>query len=164
MVYQGIVKRLVYQLKYAPYLKQAGETIGELMNEGLAQNEGFFNFASKYNPMVVPIPLHKARERKRGYNHAEIIALYVAQYFKLKIDTKVLVRIKNTKPQFKLNKRERHENIENAFSIPRNAEISNAIILVDDITTSFSTLKEAAKILKRAGARKVLGVTFAREI
>lgn len=168
VVYKGVIKRIIYQFKYAPYLKTVGETIGQIMNEGLAQNESFYNFVSKQRPVIVPIPLHKDRERRRGYNHAEIIASYVAQYFNLLIDTSLLVRTKNTRPQYKLNKKQRAENITGAFKIRESAswrtKVPKSVIIIDDITTSFATLKEAAKILKRAGARKVLGVTFAREI
>jgi ComF family protein len=164
VVYRGVVKKLIYQLKYAPYVSALGEAIGEIMNEGLVQNESFYDFFTKNHPVIIPVPLYKDRERKRGYNHAEKIASYVAQYFKLPIETGLLVRIKNTRPQYKLSKKERIDNIRDAFYVPKNLNLPKSAILIDDITTSFSTLKEAAKALKRKGSKRVLGVTFAREI
>ncbi len=168
VLYKGVVKKIIYQLKYAPYLKAVGEIISEIMSEGLSQNESFYHFVDQFKPVIIPIPLHKNRERRRGYNHAEIIASYVAQYFKLPIQNDILARVKNTKPQFKLNKKERINNLSGAFrirgSVGWRTKISESVIIVDDITTSFATLKEAAKVLKRAGSKRVLGVTFAKEL
>ncbi len=134
------------------------------MGEGLSENESFYNFIERFRPVVVPIPLSANRLRERGYNHAELIVLHVAQYFKLKMARDVLIRVKNTKPQYKLNKEERRKNIEGAFGISKTVKVPSSVILIDDIATSFATLKEAAKVLKRSGAKKVLGVTFAREV
>ena len=84
VVYNGVVKKLIRQFKYKPYVSKLSEIISEIMNEGLAQNESFYNFVSKYNPTIIPIPLSNRRLRERGYNHAEIIATHVAKYFNLK--------------------------------------------------------------------------------
>ncbi len=164
VVYSSIIKKLIYQFKYKPYLSKLTETIGELMVEGLSENESFYKFFEQFRPVVIPIPLSANRLRERGYNHAELLASHVAQYFKLKMARDVLIRIKNTKPQFKLNKEERIRNIEGAFEVTNKTKLPSSIILIDDIATSFATLKEAAKILKRNGSKKVLGVTFAREV
>lgn len=166
VIYNGIVKKLIYQFKYSPNLSKLASTIGEIMIEGLAQNESFYGFIERYKPVLVPIPLSTKRMRERGYNHAELLTSYVAQYFDLKIKTKILVRIKDTKAQYKLNKAQRIENISGAFAVSdkyNKENIPENIILVDDITTSFTTLKEATKILKKAGVKRVLGVTFAKE-
>ncbi len=164
VVYQGVAKRLLAQFKYDPHLHKLDKTMGELMCEDLSQNESFYNFL-RLNPILIPIPLSPKRQRARGYNHAELLGSYVAQYFSLKINTKLLVRVKDTKPQYKLGRKERFENIRDAFDIiGKKSPVPEAIILVDDLATTFSTLKEATKILKRAGAKKVIGITFAREL
>ena len=168
VVYNGVVKKLIRQFKYKPYVSKLSEIISEIMNEGLAQNESFYNFVSKYNPTIIPIPLSNRRLRERGYNHAEIIATHVAKYFNLKMDSRILVRIKDTKPQYKLNKRERLENIQGAFGIRESAswrtKVPKSVVIIDDLATSLATLKEAAKVLKHNGSKNILGVTFAREI
>jgi ComF family protein len=161
--YGPIIRKIIYQFKYRPHLSKLASIVGEIMVEGLSQNESFYVFVDKFKPVVVPIPLNEKRLRERGYNHAELLASHVAQYFKLKLVRDLMVRTKNTKPQYKLSKEERARNIRGAFDVSKNAKIPGAIILVDDIATSFATLKEAAKILKRKGAKRVLGVTFARE-
>lgn len=164
VVYNGVARKLIRQFKYKPHVSKLSEIISEIMNEGLAQNEGLYNFVEQFEPVIIPIPLSPGRLRERGYNHAEIIGNHVAKYFHLKMEPKILIRIKDTRPQYKLNKRERLENVQGAFGIAKNAKIPNSAILIDDVATTFATLKEAAKVLKSAGAKRVLGVTFAREI
>ena len=164
VVYNSITRKLIKQFKYRPYVSRLSEIIGEVINEGLSQNEGFYNFIQRLEPVIVPIPLSSGRLRERGYNHAEKIASQVAKNFELKIEPRILVRIKETKPQFKLSKKERLENIRGAFGIRENQQVSNSVVLIDDVATTYATLKEAAKVLKSAGAKRVLGVTFAREI
>ena len=162
--YNLIIKKLIHQFKYKPNLSKLSEVIGELMADFLSQNEAFINFLDKYNPVFIPIPLSAKRFRERGYNHAELISYYVAQYFNRPMDTKMLVRVKDTKPQYKLKKEDRRKNIEGAFKIGENQIVPGSIILIDDIATTYATLKEAARVLKKAGAKRVLGVTFARDI
>ena len=164
VVYSSVARKLIRQFKYKPHVSKLSETIGEIMNEGLAQNEGFYNFVEQFEPVIIPIPLSLRRLRERGYNHAEIIASHVAKYFHLAISNKLLVRVKDTKPQYKLNKCERLENVQGAFGIAKNAKIPKSVILVDDVATTFATLKEAAKVLKQRGSKRVLGLTFAREV
>lgn len=167
-VYNNLTKKLIYQFKYSPHLSKLAAIIADLMIEGLIQNEIFYKFLEDNNPVIIPIPLSKKRFKERGYNHAELLASCVAQYFKIKISKRTLVRIKETKPQYKLNREERIKNMKNAFGIlnlpTAKSQMPKAVILVDDITTSFTTLKESAKILKLKGAKKVIGLTFAREL
>lgn len=162
--YNGVTRKLIRQFKYKPHVSRLSEIIGEIMNEGLAQNESFYQFIQQFKPVIVPIPLSSKRLRERGYNHAEIIGRHVAKYFNLVMSNKLLVRIKDTKPQYRLSRKERFENIRGAFDIIREQRIPDSIILIDDLATSLATLKEAAKVLKRNGSKRVLGVTFAREI
>ncbi|HVZ67523.1 MAG TPA: ComF family protein [Patescibacteria group bacterium] len=172
--YNNIVKKLIFRLKYPPYIKALAVIISKVLIEGLIQNESFYKFLEEYNPVIIPIPLSEKRLRTRGYNHAELIGYYVAQYFGLKLNTDLLQRIKDTKPQYKLNKIERFENLKNAFEITniykksKNLSVAKripeSVILIDDIATSFATLKAASSVLKKNGVKRVLGVTFAREI
>jgi competence protein ComFC len=163
VIYGNVIKKLIYQYKYKPNLKGLSNVIGKLMVEGLSQNEGFYLFLEKNTPTIIPIPLSKKKQRERGYNHAVLIGAYVAQYCKLSLKLDILVRLRDTKPQYKLNKDQRIKNIKGAFGIKPGTKIPSSIILVDDIATTYSTLREATKILKRNGARKVFGVTFAKE-
>lgn len=141
------------------------DTIGRLFEEQLLQNEVFYGLAKK-NPLILPVPLHKMREQRRGYNHAALLAYYVAQCFSLEYREGVLIRIKNTKPHFGLKKEARMLNVKNAFginsSLQRKIE-DKGVLLIDDLATTCSTLRECARVLKRHGACFVWGATFARE-
>ncbi len=165
VVYAGVIKRLVYQYKYAPYVSDLKDDIGKLMCESLEQNE-IFHMVLNDNPLLVPVPLHQRRLSARGYNHALLLCSYVAQYFELKTVDDLIVRNRATKPQFKLSKKQRYSNVKNAFSVTEKQHIAIAgktIVLVDDVATTCSTLSEVAKVLKRQGAKEVWGVVFARE-
>lgn len=105
--------------------------------------------------IVTPIPLHWQRQMWRGFNQsALIIPPNITQ-------NKVLKRVKKTQQQARLDKSDRFINLKQAF-ICTDSVANQDIILVDDVSTSGQTLEEAARTLKQAGARKVIGVTFAR--
>lgn len=166
VVYKGVVKRLIFSLKFKPYVSDLKLTCGRLFSETISQNE-LFSRVLLQQPIVIPIPLSLEKLKKRGYNQAEFLGEYISDKFKLGIRTKILKRNKATIPQFKLNKLQRFRNVENAFSLDfRKKEIikGSLILLIDDLSTSCATLRECAKVLKRNGAKKVYGVTFAREI
>jgi len=162
VAYKGIVKKLIYNFKYKPYLADLKKSLVELFYESLIQNE-IFQKAYKSLPILVPIPLYKERLRQRGYNHAQLLAEGLAKKFNLEL-IDALQRVKTTKSQFGLKLEDRKENLKNAFILNPEYKIRNAnIFLVDDILTTGSTLLEAAKILKRNGAKKVWGVVLARD-
>lgn len=112
---------------------------------------------------VVYIPMTKEDEKKRGYNQTKLIANEV--HYLLDIPcVNALSKIKETKSQKSLGEKERLSNMEGAFSI-RNSKIdvnNKCILIIDDLCTTGSTLSEAAKILKEAGAKKVIAATFAK--
>ncbi len=164
VVYKGVVKKLVFRFKYPPYLHDLHGIVGKIFIEMISQNEQFMRLLPQH-PIVMPIPLSSARFKKRGYNQAELLSKSLAKEFHLEINT-YLIRITNTKPQFTLNKVSRFKNVKDAFKFKGDKKVlTNAtVLLVDDLATSCATLRECAKVLKRAGAREVYGVTFAREI
>lgn len=163
IAYKGIVKKLIYNFKYKPFLSDLNKTLVELFYESIIQNEIFQKvYASK--PILVPIPLHSQRLRKRGYNHAKLLAEGLSKKLDLKV-LEILERTKDTKSQFGLKLDDRKKNLKNAFSILPNTSITrhHNILLVDDILTTGSTLLEAARILKKNGVKKVWGLTLARD-
>jgi competence protein ComFC len=162
IAYKGIVKKLIYNFKYKPYLADLKKSLVELFYESVIQQETFQK-AFKFNPILVPIPLHVKRLKKRGYNHAELLAKGLSGKFNLKMRN-VLQRTKETKSQFGLKLKDRRENLKNAFILNPECKIASAnVFLIDDILTTGSTLFEAAKILKKSGARKVWGLVLARD-
>lgn len=108
--------------------------------------------------LIVPMPLYKTRERMRGYNQSELLAKELFPGQKI---VKALLRIKNTRPQAKLQNESRFINIKGAFEAERKFN-GETIILVDDVYTTGATMNEAARILKDAGAGDIWGFVIAR--
>ena len=115
-------------------------------------------------PIILPVPLHRRRLNWRGFNQAEIITKELCSILACNFYTEVIERTKDTKTQADIEeKRKRLENIKTAFRVTDAEIIKNrVVILVDDICTSGATLNECARVLKEAGARKVIGLVFAR--
>lgn len=163
LVYKGAVKKLVYFFKYPPYLTDMRQQLVDLLYEGIIQKEQFVSLMQE--PAVfVPIPLYQAKLRKRGYNQAQILAAGLARRFDLPV-ANCLKRVKQTKTQVGFSKEERQRNIAGAFVVKDDlSELVKAnahVFLVDDVVTSGATLREAARVLKRAGIVKVWGIALA---
>ena len=170
--YNKTAQKLIYNFKYKPYVSDLKNFLTDLFYEALIQNENFSRvagsrFAGQNNNWVfVPIPLHSSKLRARGYNQAKILADELGKRFNFKV-LDLLKRIKNTGSQYGLKLKERRKNIKGAFEIDQKLKIkdqkSTNVFLVDDILTSGSTLLEAANVLKRGGAKRVIGLTLARD-
>ena len=117
----------------------------------------------KQSVLLCPIPLHKARLRWRGFNQAQVLCEHLAQELDLKI-ANALIREKNTRTQKDLKKEERLKNVSDAFVLNKGSDIKNKyILLLDDVATTGATLQQAAKVLKRNGAKSVVCLTVARD-
>ncbi len=107
--------------------------------------------------MLVPVPLYPSREKYRGYNQAALFAKQLADLLDLPVREDILFRIKKRKPQAKLKFEKRAENIRGVFTVAKEVENGERVILVDDVVTSGATAREARKELEKAGY-KVCGV------
>jgi ComF family protein len=123
--------------------------LGDIMKDCL-EREAFTG------DLVIPVPLHRSRERRRGFNQAELLA----KRLRRPMSTRLLRRRKNTASQTGLTRNERKRNLSGAFEVLGN--VSGSVILVDDVYTTGSTMNEIAKTLKRAGAERVEVLTAAR--
>ena len=115
--------------------------------------------------VLIPVPLHKERLRYRGFNQAELIAYASAAAYGQSISVLTpLSRIKKTSQQAKLNRKERHLNLREAFAVSEdiNGLAGNVCFLVDDVCTTGATLDSCAKALKTKGVKKVYGLVVAR--
>ena len=111
---------------------------------------------------IVPVPLHPARERERGFNQAEILAQLLARRAGLPVRP-LLQRIRYTTTQTQFDRAQRIENLAGAFRLRRGVDVQGCrVLLVDDVLTTGSTLSECADVLKRAGALTVHAATAAR--
>jgi ComF family protein len=117
------------------------------------------------NPdLVIPIPLHKKRLLYRGFNQSEILAQILCQKFSWPLAIDILKKVKSTRSQADLKAQDRLTNIKNAFKVMDQNLVKNKnIILIDDVFTTGATLNEAAKVLKKAGAKTVWAITLAKD-
>jgi len=153
------VQKLIHAFKYEPFIKELGKSLAEVIIK--------YFYWKNYQPfkksLIIPIPADQKRIKWRGYNPSEIIAKELAQKFNLVLVSDLLLKTKKTKPQAKLSLKERQENLKNAFALKKAKILQGKLIyLIDDVYTSGSTMEEAAKILKREGAKKVFGIVAAR--
>jgi ComF family protein len=114
--------------------------------------------------LVVPVPLHRLREKQRGFNQAAIIAKAISGRCKLQLDDRSLVRTKPTeRHRAGLDATDRSRSVEEAFAVSKRRMIAGAsVLLVDDVYTTGSTICAAARSLLEAGARQVNVLTIAR--
>jgi ComF family protein len=157
--YQGAIRKAILSLKY----KFAFDIARELGLEISVILKNEFNPLPKKG-YVAPIPVFKDRANWRGFNQSEEIGKFVAQGLKLQFISDLVIKKVRTQSQTELDRKERTKNLKNvfAFNPVYNIQHSIPIILFDDILTTGTTLKEATKALKRAGARQVWGLVLAR--
>ena len=103
--------------------------------------------------VLVPAPLHNNRIKKRKYNHMELVCEEFSKLSGFECRFYVIKRIKDTKPQYKLNKKQRLENLANAFKVCGKTE--KPVLLIDDICTTGSTFEEMIKTLNTAGIKDI---------
>jgi ComF family protein len=155
-----LIKRLLQSYKYPPCNRNLTKPLAFLIVSHFAMLN---NLISPPNA-ICPVPLHKKRLKWRGFNHAEELASLLAATWEIPFFPHALYKIKNTPPQAKLNREQRLKNIEGAFTAAGDpALIGKTLFLVDDVYTTGGTMEECCRVLKKAGAKKVFGVTVARD-
>jgi len=172
--YEGRVRELILQFKYGrrPSLAYA---LGDLLGDFLAQGG-----LSQEVDALAPVPLHWRRRFARGFNQARLIALEVGQRFSLPVLTGLLCRRVSTRSQTTFSRTQRRTNVRGAFVIAGSETDANPLrrllarlkrppsvqglrlLLIDDVLTTGSTASECARILRNAGATRVLVATLAR--
>ena len=133
-------------------------------SEFFVKNEKINVFFEKYD-IIIAVPMHKKKERLRGYNQSAIIAKEIAKTSKkIKYENNILLKIVNNKVQSTLTKRERELNVKNVYKVAEEQKIVNKnIIIFDDIYTTGNTVNECAKVLKESGANKIGILTIAKD-
>lgn len=152
----GITQKLLHQFKY-----KSQPEIGELIGAWV----GYQLIESKINDkidLIIPVPLHKKKERKRGYNQSDFFARGIFEVTKIPIDNRSLKRINYEDSQTHKTKEERWKSVENAFSLKDNSIInSKRILLVDDVITTGATLEACGHQLLNNGAASLSIATMA---
>ncbi|MEA5511009.1 ComF family protein [Crocosphaera sp. UHCC 0190] len=154
--YDGKLKQAIAALKYDKK-PQIGEFLGFWLGESWQK---YSLIKTQKTPTIIPIPLHLTKEKARGFNQSEMIAKGFCQITNYPLKTKGLMRIRQTEAMFGLTPEQRKANIKQAFSLGKslqNHPLSKPILLIDDIYTTGTTAKEAAKVLSDQGFN-VLGI------
>lgn len=145
---------MVYAIKYyssPSFARECGQELGKLLSAlGMVQYDA-----------IVPVPLHKARERERGYNQAFMLALGISAVLPVPVREQYLRRTHYTISQTLLSASERRTNVQNVFAAKKSSERSPAhVLLVDDVLTTGSTLNACAVALLESGVRRVDAATL----
>ena len=155
--YTSEIEKLIHRVKY-----QRGKKLAILLGRTAGKNLQQV-FKGWDDTLIIPVPLHRVRQRERGYNQSELLCQGLAAHIPVPISSDLLFRHRNTPSQTKLTAQERHENVKDAFTIRQPDRLAGKkIILVDDVSTTGATMNSCASCLKKAGAEKVIGIALAR--
>ncbi len=152
--FEETIRRAVHELKYRGR-RVLAEPLGALLAPYLA------GLAWPVST-IMPVPLHRQRERARGYNQAALLARVLAVWSRWPLDEVGLVRVRNTPPQVGLDGAARRENVRGAFAWKKETPPPVHVLLVDDVYTTGATMEAAAEALVEAGAQEVRGMAVAR--
>jgi len=155
--YEGALLDAIHLFKYHGKVS-IGEAVGRMMAKAC-----YDSLAAGDYPLIIPVPLHPKKLRERGFNQALILARQISKRFSVPIDFTTLRRVIHTESQVSLSGRQRMANVRGAFEVTGRSRIENKkILLVDDVYTTGSTVKECSRILVKNGAKEVAVLTLAR--
>jgi ComF family protein len=152
--YNGQIRNAIHRMKYAGDIALAEILARPLVN--------FIREQPWQIDLLTAVPLGVARRKYRGYNQASLISLPLALGIDKPFRPKAISRVRETETQVGLTSLERRENVKDAFSASRKIVKQKNVLLVDDITTTGSTMVACANALLEAGAREVFGIALAR--
>ena len=159
--YDGALRRLVHLLKYEQ-LRPAADMLGQKLADALIAS----GVASDDKVLIVPVPLHKAKRRQRGFNQTELLAKSALRHLDrscFELQTGNLHRVRATVSQTGLTRHQRRENVRGAFVVGFPERVRDrSVLIVDDVYTTGTTLNECARVLRAAGAKRVVVATVAR--
>ncbi|MDP3992686.1 MAG: ComF family protein [bacterium] len=146
------IRELIHQVKYRGHTDAVTFFAWQYQKKVLAR-------LPRGDWVVTAVPLSKERQRKRGFNQSALFAKKLTEPVYDYVE--LLIKKRETKPQVKLNKTKRQKNLLRSFAIKPRIEVPEQVILVDDVVTTGSTLKEATKVLRKAGVQQIWALTIA---
>jgi ComF family protein len=156
-LYEGTMREVLHRFKYGGRMR-LGQRLAHLL----------FQTWSKHPPLeeatvILPMPLHRGREKERGFNQSRILAKYLSGMIRVPLESRAVARVRNTPSQTGLSHRQRRLNVAGCFEVRRPAVIrKRTCLIVDDVFTTGATLNEMARALKEEGAERILALTLAR--
>ena len=156
--YHGGASKILLNMKFHG-ARSLAHSIGYAMADALAASQ----LADKPGWLLCAVPMTRAKVRERGYNQSELLAGAAARWLGLEHAPGLLVKTRETRAQHGLPKEQRRVNVEGAFAAAKPERIAGRnIVLCDDICTTGATLREIARVLKEAGAREIICLTYLR--
>lgn len=157
--YDGVVRKAILALKYKFAVQIAGE-ISSYASKRLQK----LRLLPSNNTVLIPIPLYWYKKNFRGFNQAEEVGKVIAKTLGWTFLRRVLTKVTSTTSQTELKRQQRLGNLKDTFAVSPGFSLSedSTVVLFDDVWTTGSTLKEAAKVLKQAGAKRVWGLALSR--
>ncbi len=152
--YDDMIRQSIYRFKYENKREYAAFYAEQIV---LRLSE---QITAWHADAIIPIPLHRSRERFRGFNQSKLIADKVGKQLSIPVLSKIVIREKKTIAQKELNHTERQNNLKKAFKISQNDVKLDTVILFDDIYTTGSTIDAVAALLKNTGVKKVFFITL----
>ena len=156
--YDGSLRTAIHRFKY-----DSRSLLAEPLGHLLADRGRQLLKGAPYD-VVLPVPLHPHRLRQRGFNQSLVLARQVGQQWGIAVEAEGLKRIRWTDSQTMLPVKERLHNVRGAFAYNGRGVENKAVLLIDDVYTSGSTVDECARVMKRNGAKRVDVLTVARTI
>jgi competence protein ComFC len=156
--YKGKLRDIILLYKYRKF-KVLGKDLAHFVDRALGREEEIWWKVDA----IIPVPLHPKRKKERGFNQAQIIGKELARMKGIELRDQLLVKTKNVPPQTSLRVEERAENVSGAFAIADRGKIKGKVVLlVDDVYTTGSTIRECSSVLKKDGVKEVRALTVAQ--
>jgi ComF family protein len=149
--YSGVLREAIHHFKYGGH-RMLAEPLAQILHKYLSHRS---DFTWSKAQLIVPVPIHKVRKRIRGYNQSELLADELARLTGIPSRHDLMERRARTRPQVELSRDERRENLRGAFVVTSPDIIGKTILLIDDVSTTCSTVHECSAALKKAGAKRV---------
>lgn len=159
VVYNDLTEKLIFGLKYNDRIDYS-EIISEFIKNALVQENCLID-------VLIPVPLHKNKLKKRGFNQATLISKKLMKKLGTPLKYDILLKTKDNISQSGLDREDRFKNVTGVYTVNsdhKNALKGKNICLIDDVITTGATVNECAKLLKKAGAKSVICASFARTI
>lgn len=155
--YKNLVKKALVKIKYG--LNYA--ILNELLTQTLSSHKIQQFLRDQHIDLCTEIPMHHYKQNQRGFNQTTLIAQWIEKNYHVPHQS-VLTKTQSTHAQMHLNRNDRLFNLSNTFEIKPNQNLHHKnILLIDDVTTTGTTLEEAAQLLKKHGAQKIIGLVIA---
>lgn len=158
-VYEGVIKILIHKLKFKHH-KVCAYLAAEFLYDYIKEIKD----VDFKNSIIIPVPTHKKNINKRGYNNVFEIAKELSKLTGFKVNSGVLHKIKFTEHQYKLKASKRKDNLKDSFLLDDNFKSEKTVILLDDITTTGSTLEVVTELFRKNNINNLICLTLAKTV